>query len=118
MGEQQIWQGSHNNRNLGLFIQLGFSPKKTNSIYYYTGAGLNFAGLFNRNGTDVAGLAFAHAGMRDGTGSETSIELTYRFPVFSFLYLQPDFQYIINPAGTGEKLDNCLAAMLRFGVNL
>jgi len=30
------------------------------------------------------------------------------------MILQPDIQYIINPAGTGQKLDNCLAAILRF----
>lgn len=116
LGEQQVWQGIQGNRNLGLFLQLGYTPKNINSNYYYIGTGLNFTGLFNRNGNDIAGLAVAHCGMRGDKKSETSIELTYRFHVFGFLYLQPDFQYIINPAGTGENLDNCMAATVRFGV--
>jgi len=112
LGEQQFWQKE--NKNLGVFLQLGFSPKKVNASRYYVGMGLNYMGLFNRKGEDVLGLAIAHDGLQVFPGKETVVELTYQFPVFSFMILQPDIQYIINPAGTGQKLDNCLAAILRF----
>jgi porin len=116
LGEQQFWQKE--NKSLGVFIQLGYSPKKVNASRDYVGAGLNCAGLFNSRGEDVLGIAFAHDGLHIFPGKETTVELTYQFPVFSFMFLQPDFQYIINPAGTGQKLDNCLAATLRFEVTL
>jgi porin len=115
MGEQEIWNGAAH-KSLGLFIQLGFSPKRVNYNYYYAGAGVNYTGLLSRECRDVAGLAVAHDGLRGGAGKETAIELTYRFPLFRFLFLQPDIQYIINPAGTSEHLENCLAATLRFEV--
>jgi porin len=116
LGEQQLWKME--NRSLGVFVQLGVSPKKVNTSRYYVGAGLNYAGLLNRRGEDVLGIAFAHDGIQTFPGNETVIELTYQFPVCPFLFLQPDIQYIINPAGSGQKLDNCLAAILRFGISL
>ncbi|MDR2824516.1 MAG: carbohydrate porin [Prevotellaceae bacterium] len=48
--------------------------------------------------------------------SECVIELTYHFQLNENIYFSPDFQYIINPAGTSEILDNAFVGMLRFGV--
>jgi len=118
IGDQMIWRNPGGARDLWAFMQLGYSPKKMNTNNYYIGLGLNFSGLFSLKGKDMAGLAFAFDGLRGSTGNEIVLELTYLYTVLSFLYLQPDIQYIINPAGTGEHLDNCLAVTLRFGINL
>lgn len=117
IGDQMIWQNPGNKRNVGVFIQLGLAPRKQNTNHHYIGLGMNFTGLFSRKGNDVAGVAVAHDGLRGGKDNETTLELTYKYAVFQFLYLQPDVQYIINPAGTEERLNNCLAVTLRFGIS-
>jgi len=44
---------------------------------------------------------------------ETVLEMTYRYPLWSHLWLQPDLQYVINPAGGETSTDNALVAILR-----
>ena len=39
--------------------------------------------------------------------------MTYRYPLWSHLWLQPDLQYVINPAGGVTSTDNALVAILR-----
>jgi porin len=117
IGDQMIWQNSGNKRNLGVFMHIGLAPRKQNTNHYYIGLGMNFTGLFSLKGNDVVGLAMAHDGLRGGRGNETTLEITYRYTVFHFLYLQPDVQYIINPSGAEKQLNNCLAIALRFGIS-
>lgn len=116
--DQRVWKKGEFS-SLGLFAQFAVSPSAINPHHYYFSAGLNYSGLFDDNGDDVVGLAFAHAGFGRGEISdEMTIELFYKARVNENLFLQPDVQYIINPAGAGVKLDNALAAFLRFGINL
>jgi porin len=117
IADQTVWQASSGNQRLGMFIQLGLSPARFNQNYFYTGLGLNYSGLLNKQGDDVIGLALAHVGLQEDAHNETTMELTYRVPLTPNIFIQPDFQYIINPAGTGERLDNCFAATFQFGLN-
>lgn len=113
--DQKVW--AQNNKSLGMFAQLGYSPSQASINNYYLGLGLNYTGLFTKQGTDVLGLAIAHQHFTDGLKSETTIELTYRYQLTNNFFVQPDFQYIINPAGTGKTLNNCCAGNLRFGIS-
>jgi len=102
---------------ISVFSQIGFSPKSKNNHNHFYSIGLNYKGLFNERPTDLLGVAVAYAGIdRSAVGSETAIELTYRFQLNDYIYLRPDIQYIINPAGTENILDNALVGFLRFGV--
>jgi len=102
---------------ISVFSQIGFSPKSKNNHNHFYSIGLNYKGLFNKRPTDLLGVAVAYAGIdRSAVGSETAIELTYRFQLNDYIYLRPDIQYIINPAGTENILDNALVGFLRFGV--
>lgn len=112
--DQEVWR--KNEKSLGLFLQLGYSPSNASTNNYYFGAGLNYAGLLKKEGTDILGLAVAHQHFSEGLNSETAIELTYQYPLTKNLFIQPDIQYIVNPAGTGETIDNCFTANLRFGI--
>lgn len=114
--DQQIWQ--RGNRSLNIFSQLGYSPSKGSINNYYLGLGLNLTGALSSKGRDILGLAMAHEHFTNGLSSETAIELTYRYQITDCLYIQPDLQYIINPAGTGIILENCLAGSIRFGITL
>ena len=114
-GDQEVWK--ENNKSLGLFTQLGYSPSDVSTNNYYIGLGTNYTGLFSGNGSDVLGLAFAHQHFTDGLSSETTIELTYHYKLTKNIFIQPDIQYVINPAGTGETLDNCFTCNMRFGIS-
>jgi len=102
---------------ISAFSQIGYSPKSKNNHNHFYSVGLNYKGLFNKRPDDLFGVAVAHAGIdRSAVGSETAMELTYRFQLNENIYLRPDIQYIINPAGTDVKLENALVGFLRFGV--
>ena len=114
--DQLLWQRGE--RSLSFFSQLGYSPSKGSINNYYLGLGLNLTGALNPEGRDILGLAMAHEHFTNGLNSETAIELTYRYQITDCLYIQPDLQYIISPAGTGIILENCLAGSIRFGLTL
>lgn len=108
---------SNDEHILNAFSQISVSPETKNENNFYLGAGLTYSGLFNRP-DDVLGLAVAHAGFKNSVReNETVFELSYLVQITSFLSIQPDVQYIINPAGTEQKLDNALVGILRFGLN-
>lgn len=113
--DQTIWE--RGNKNLGFFMQMGYSPSKASTNDFYLGSGLNFTGLVSKKAKDVFGLAFAHVDFTRNGHSETAIELTYQYHFSGNLFIQPDFQYIVHPSGTGVPLPNAMAANFRFGLN-
>ena len=84
----------------------------------YLSVGLNCKGPFDKRPNDQVGIALAYAGI-DGNkvGSETALELSYQLVVTKNIYLRPDIQYIINPAGTEVQLRNALVGFIRFGID-
>jgi len=113
VGNQQI------SNKLYVFSQIGLCPKKMNKNNLYFSVGLNCKGLIETRKNDQFGIAIAYAGIQDSkVGSETAIEVTYKFEINKNIYLRPDIQYIINPAGTDVKLPNDLVGFIRFGVDL
>ena len=112
VGDQQI------SDKLYVFSQIGLCPKKMNKNNRYISLGLNCKGLIETRKNDQFGIAIAYAGIHDSkVGSETAIEMTYKFELTKNIYMRPDIQYIINPAGTDVKLQNDLVGFIRFGVD-
>lgn len=113
--------------SLSGFVRVGFADSDVHQISRYFGAGLVWSGpMFasaeyeEQLGLALAsvsnGDAFRHAQADLGLAyerHETAIELTYRMQPLSWLALQPDLQYIINP-GTDPALDNAWVVGLRF----
>lgn len=116
-GDQEIAKYSDGSV-LSSFIQASISPSQKNENCYYLGFGLNYTGVFNKENTDIIGLAVAHAGFHTHERNETTFELTYNYRVNHQLMLQPDFQYIINPTGTDQVLKNALVSSVRFIIEL
>jgi len=105
------------NRRFSAFTQIGFSPNSINKHNHFYSLGVNYKAFSNKRSEDKMGLAIAYAGIDDNNiRSETAIELTYKLQMNENIYLQPDIQYIINPAGTEVKLNNALVGFLRFGL--
>lgn len=114
--DQKIWESEE--KSLNLFLQTGYSPSKTCVNKYYWGFGINGYGFLSKHNNDAIGLAFAHAGFGSSYGSETTIEFSWQKPVGKHVFIQSDIQYIINPGGKWSNLNNCMAAILRFGISL
>jgi porin len=116
--EHTIWKQADTNRKLNLFGQAVFSPTKYNHHHCYLGGGMNFSGIFVSYSDDVLGLAIAYSAFNHvNIKNETTIELSYQKLLGNHFFIQPDIQYIINPAGTNIDLDNALIAIIRMGLN-
>lgn len=112
---QIVWQKA--SKQIESFLQFSASSPNINDNYLYLGFGCNLIGFFNKKQADILGLGFAHAHFtNEESKHETTIELTYRYPFSEHLYIQPDLQYIVQPAGTGETLNNAFVGILRFGL--
>lgn len=113
--DQTLWQ--HDERKLGTFMQIGYSPSSSCITDRYMGFGLNFTGLFSSQASDVLGVAVAREHFQGSNKCETAVELTYQYQFTENIFIQPDLQYIIHPSGAEYQIPDCLAAILRFGIN-
>lgn len=109
--------GEHHFDHATLFAVAAFAPKKKNDIYTMINAGVNFHRIFAKRYEDVLGLSCVSNLLSDDEKHETIIELTYKYRALKMFYLQPDFQYIINPSAQPD-LDNALGVIVRFGVEI
>lgn len=101
------------------FVRFGIADGHTNAYNGFIGAGLVYGGFAAARPEDQVGIAFATAFASNAfarssgaQGAETSVELTYRLQLTQHLALQPDVQYILNPAAD-PALRNVLALGLR-----
>jgi porin len=117
IGNQRLASGG--GRCLDGFLQLSYSPVKSNTNQLYAGAGVVLRGLAARDCSDELGLAVGYAHLHGVIyQSEKVVELTYRYSVGNHIYLQPDLQYVINPSRFGVEAPNALVGLLRVGISL
>lgn len=118
VADQEIIKNKNREGGLAVFTQLGLSNSKENNHHAYFGIGLNYTGLFKKREHDELILGVANTWFKNSVnGNESAIELGYRAVLGEHFFVQPDFQYIINPAGTDNKLNDALVGILRFGIN-
>lgn len=111
-------------RQLRLFAQVGFGDPRVNRFGLYTGGGVTLAGVIPGRANDEIGfgVAAAHngghfidqqrkAGLRVDR-VETTLELTYLAPLTSWLSIQPDLQYVVNP-NTDPRVPNAFVGLIR-----
>ncbi len=90
---------------LNLFGQFGYAENSINDVPYYGGGGLVFKGITKKRKDDSVGLAFGWHQFNkqlyetENKTAEKVVELFYKIKLTEFLYIQPDFQYIIKPSG-------------------
>jgi len=112
--DQEIFPLNHGG-SIGAFLQLGWVPHSRNEITQYIGAGLHMNGLVPGRGQDDLGIAIARAYTH--VAIESTIELTYRLVVSSWLSVQPSLQWIFHPGGT-PATSAIRTGLLRFNVTL
>jgi len=116
-------------QGLAGWVRLGFADASLNSIKRYLGGGLNYTGPLPRREEDQAGLVigwaeFSAPHRRSSAfrgeplnARELIVEATYRAAVTSWLTLQPDLQYVVNPGGRSAT-PNALVLGLRAELSL
>lgn len=124
--EGPLWsEPGASSEGLSGFFRAGYADEDVNPFSHYLGAGLVYTGALPGRPEDRLGLAIAVArfgqswrGAQRSLGarwarSEINVELTYRFALTSWLALQPNAQYVVNPSGD-PALRDALAIGLRF----
>ena len=115
-------ESGNSEQGLSAFSQLGFVPKDINLVHWYASLGFSYKGLLKKRDDDVIGFAanlltFNRNHFYENTSipyrDEANLELFYKINLGSHIVLQPDIQYIINPA-TNIAYKNALVGSLRF----
>ena len=101
------------------FFRIGTGEGSINPFDTFLGAGLTYYGPLEGRPEDRLGLALATVFASDvferisgARGAETNIELTYSAQLTDWLRLQPEIQYVSNPAAD-PATGNALALGLR-----
>lgn len=115
-------------QGLSWFGTLVFSLEdQVNSMDEYFGTGLVYQGLFPNRPDDTTGLAITAGWYSDELNKarklqgkaeqdyEAVIELNHKFVLARGIEFQPDIQYIIDPAGTGD-IDDALLIGVKVSV--
>ncbi len=101
-------------QGLYAFTFLNYAPKYDNALPFYFHTGLVYKGLIPGRDKDQLGVAFGYGNYSSDKISaeeeadetvrqtyEAVIEADYRVQLTKFTYVQPFWQYIIRPEGTG-----------------
>ncbi len=99
--------------NLSLFSQFSHDLFYVSNHHYYVGFGIILLFCHKNNQTHQVSAALAYIGNKISQKRETAIEINYTRQLGTYFLLQPNIQYIINPAGTESKLPNSLSLNLR-----
>jgi len=115
-------------QGLYFFGFINYSPEYNNSLPFYFHTGLVYKGLIPGRDLDQLGVAFGlgnysydkllaeeNAGKTIHQTNEAVVEVDYRVQVSKFLYVQPFWQYLIRPSGTG-MIENANIFGLHMGV--
>jgi len=109
LAERTLYRETGGERGLTAFGRAGLARARVNRFAGYTGGGMVYAGPFPGRPEDECGIAVAVAfnssSYRDWAAAqgprpeaaETTVELSYRAQLGSWLALQPDVQYVVNP---------------------
>jgi porin len=123
VGDQMLLR-EKGDEGLGFFGRVSFAPPDRNVYSFYFDTGLTYRGLVPGRDGDTAGIAFSFAKTTPGWdqaisasggipgGSQTVLEATYQIEIAPWFLLQPDLQFIIQPAGQ-SNLANSLALGVR-----
>ncbi len=125
----RLWQDGEHGPAVDGWVRGGTAKDSINPVSAYFGGGIVYTGPFAGRPNDQLGFAVANAYLggpaRDAAqnaGSslpsrETTFELTYAAPVAEWLVVQPDVQYVVNPAG-GGRIKDAFVVGLRLSISL
>jgi len=126
--EKRLYRSDANADNLIYgFLRLGVANGEVNPIDFYFGSGITINSLLNQSDQFGIAVAYAHNSalfrktleyFEETTLKEfeINIEATYSFKLTQWFNIQPDIQYIINPAYSTSK-NNSFVVGSRITIN-
>jgi porin len=99
-------------KGLGIFLQVGYTPASMAMINSYYGAGILYSGFSKKRSEDCFGISFANANINQKykeidenltANSELFIEGMYRAKFGEYVSVQPCLQYCINAGGIKDE---------------
>ena len=130
LAEQIVYREPQDSeQHLTLFARFGLADPRVNRFSQYYGGGLIYRGLIPGRHDDEIGIGvaaafngshFKRSQRRAGVSvddSEIALELTYAFNLLPDIVLQPDVQYILNPAND-PTVDHAFVAGVRLEVSI
>jgi porin len=131
IADQELFrEHGSDSEGLGVFLRGTFAPRDRNFISHSIDGGFRYVGAITGRGEDELGLGVGYyrvsdrvaravrevnraEGMREAEPDyELVIELTYNIHATPSISIQPDFQYIIHPGGSGSR-ENAVVFGLR-----
>lgn len=111
--------GADDERGLWAFGQFGWADDAVSEIAHHVGAGFVWRGPWGGRPDDSVGVYYTLADLSDGfalnQNDEHVVDVYCRVQVTPAVFVQPEVQYIVNPAGD-PSADDALVAGLRIGV--
>jgi porin len=120
---KEVPDDAEDTQGLGVFFNYGFAHAEANELEHFWSAGAQYVGLIPTRDADILGFGFAQGILSDelrqleGGDRESLFELYYNIEIFPWLYVSPDFQYIMNPGAT-EAGKDAFVAGVRVQMNL
>jgi porin len=106
--DQMVYRegGAGSDQGLTPWAALTVAPvERVNTIPFSASAGLVYQGLIPGRDDDVTALAVYYGKFSDrleNQNAETVVEANYRLQLAPWLYVTPDFQYVIRPNGQSD----------------
>lgn len=116
--ERQLIGESRGGAGVSGWLRYGIADARYNAVAGYLGGGVVRTGTFHGHDDDQFGLSFACAWfgerhrLAEATGArELVVEGAYRWTAASWLSVQPDAQWVIDPAGRRDVPDALVLAL-------
>ncbi|HEX5080239.1 MAG TPA: carbohydrate porin [Geminicoccaceae bacterium] len=104
--DQMLYREGGSRQGVTPWVALTLAPdQQINPIPFSAAGGLVYRGLPPGRDDDLSALAVYHGRFSDeleGQNAETVIEANHRFQLTPWLYMTPDFQYVIRPDGRSD----------------
>ena len=90
-------------RGLRMFLEYAQTPGDVSVMDHHAGGGLSWTGLLPMRPKDILGVSYQYVHLSQSAdlpkSNEQTLECFYRFQFTPWAAIQPDLQYIVNPAG-------------------
>ena len=109
--DQMVYRegGAGSEQGLTPWATLTFAPsQEVNGLPLFAAGGLVYQGLFPGRDDDTTNLGVYYGRFSDDLPDqtfETVIEVNHRFQLAPWLYVTPDFQYVVRPNGSDDEPD-------------
>jgi porin len=106
--DQMVYRegGADSDQGLTPWLAFTFTPvERVNTIPFSASAGLVYQGLIRGRDNDLTALGVYYGKFSDrlqDQNAETVVEANHRFQLTTWLYVTPDFQYVIRPNGQSD----------------